>query len=504
MSRIRACVWTQMGVLVALAIVWSLSAEKPLSAQTVVDQPVTYNKDIAPIFQRSCQHCHRQGSVAPMSLLTYKEVRPYARSIKQRTALRYAPYSRGVMPPWFLEKNIGIQHMKDDISLTDVQIAMIARWVDSGAPEGNPADLPKALTFAEDGTWTLGKPDLIVSSPTFLVPAEASDSGTAIGSSAPIALDEDRYLKSVEFKEVSEFTSKTPPAGAGKIGQGVPGSLYAIHHANVAIVKPGDESDLGDPEDLGGADSGDRLPIHEVGRNGDVFPDDAAKLLPAHAIFVFDNVHVHSAGVPGSERKTRLDIGLRLQPKGYKPKYQLTPISFGQGEIAIMPGQNGQRLDAYYVTTAPIKMWNFEPHMHAAGVRMCIEAIYRHTTETLNCAGYDHNWVRNYIYDENYEPLIPKGTILHSISYFDNNAKNQNVLDPRNISVWGNSSVNNMITVFDFGVVLTDEQYQQELAKRRAFLATTHEEPIGCPDCYKQSPAPKSATMPDPKKVAER
>src|SRR5579862_5004485 len=105
--------WKPMAaVMSALAVAWALNPTKPLSAQTRVDGAVTYNKDIAPILQRSCQKCHRPGSVAPMSLLTYKEVRPFARAIKQRTALRYAPYSRGVMPPWYLEKNVGIQHIK--------------------------------------------------------------------------------------------------------------------------------------------------------------------------------------------------------------------------------------------------------------------------------------------------------------------------------------------------------------------------------------------------------
>ena len=81
---------------------------------------VTFTKDIAPILQRSCQHCHRPDSIAPMSLLTYEEARPWARAIKQRTSLRRG---RGAMPPWFIEKDIGIQRFKDDISLTEAEIA---------------------------------------------------------------------------------------------------------------------------------------------------------------------------------------------------------------------------------------------------------------------------------------------------------------------------------------------------------------------------------------------
>src|SRR5215813_9473971 len=100
---------------------------------------VTFTKDIAPILQRSCQSCHRPDSVAPMSLLTYEQVRPWAKEIKERTMRRHR---RGAMPPWFIEKQIGIQRFKDDISLSDAEIAKIAKWVDAGAPRGNPADLP--------------------------------------------------------------------------------------------------------------------------------------------------------------------------------------------------------------------------------------------------------------------------------------------------------------------------------------------------------------------------
>src|SRR5712692_4235200 len=143
--------------LLGVASAWIVGAAPPVAAQAIYDGPVTFTKDIAPILQRSCQRCHRPDSVAPMSLLTYEQVRPYAREIKRRTALRDAPWSRGVMPPWFLERNIGIQKMKDDISLSDEDLAKIAKWVDSGAPEGDPKDLPPASTFADATAWGLGR-----------------------------------------------------------------------------------------------------------------------------------------------------------------------------------------------------------------------------------------------------------------------------------------------------------------------------------------------------------
>src|SRR5919106_4225077 len=111
------------------------------------DKPeVTFTKDIAPILQRSCQNCHRPGQVAPMSLLTYEDARPWARSMKARTAIRD---KAGAMPPWYIEKNIGIQHYKNDPSLSDAEVAKIAKWADSGAPRGNPADMPPARTWPD-------------------------------------------------------------------------------------------------------------------------------------------------------------------------------------------------------------------------------------------------------------------------------------------------------------------------------------------------------------------
>src|SRR5271165_4445583 len=116
---------------------------------------VTFGKDVAPILQRSCQSCHHTGTSAPMSLMTYDEVRPWARAIKERVVTRD-------MPPWHLDKTVGIRKYKNDRSLSDEEIATIARWVDSGAPQGNPADMPAPLTFAPQGEWFIGKPDLLV------------------------------------------------------------------------------------------------------------------------------------------------------------------------------------------------------------------------------------------------------------------------------------------------------------------------------------------------------
>ena len=147
---------------------------------------VTFAKDIAPILQRTCQNCHRpNGGIAPMALTTYEEVRPWVKAIKLRTSLRE-------MPPWFIEKNIGVQKFKDDISLSDEEIAKIGAWVDSGAPQGNPADMPPPRQFADSNSWSIGEPDLIVSAPLLTVKAVGGDFHAPYVGSSPTELAE-RY-----------------------------------------------------------------------------------------------------------------------------------------------------------------------------------------------------------------------------------------------------------------------------------------------------------------------
>src|SRR5512132_2207492 len=120
----------------SFALILTVAAASMHAGQSATSQsPVTFTKDVAPIFQENCQACHRPGSIAPMSLLTYAEARPWARSIKQRVVARE-------MPPWFIDKNVGVEHFSNDRSLTDRDIATITKWVDAGAPEGNPADMP--------------------------------------------------------------------------------------------------------------------------------------------------------------------------------------------------------------------------------------------------------------------------------------------------------------------------------------------------------------------------
>src|ERR1700740_2319574 len=138
--------------------VMSLSAAGVMSLVATAQTPVTFTKDVAPILADHCQICHRVGQIAPMSLMSYQEARPWARSIRAKGAARE-------IPPWFIDKNIGVQHFSNDVSLSDQDVATIVKWVDEGAPEGNPADMPPPRKFPDGEAWQIGKPDLIVSLP---------------------------------------------------------------------------------------------------------------------------------------------------------------------------------------------------------------------------------------------------------------------------------------------------------------------------------------------------
>lgn len=463
------------GVALAAAIV-GLMAPLVVGAQqapaAATSEPeVTFTRDIAPILQRSCQNCHRPGQVAPMSLLTYEEVRPWARAIKQRTGLRD---KAGAMPPWYIEKNVGIQHFKHDPSLSDDEVGRIAKWADSGAPRGNPDDLPPPLVFPDDTVWAIGTPDLIVDGPEILVKANSPDWWGEL-EPTKVPLDEDRYVAAVEIKEVNDI----PPAEPGR---STVGQRYVYHHLiwSTLQLEAGEEPE---GSGLGG------WPVHEVGRNADVFDPRAGRLLKANSSIVYESTHLHSNG---RDTKSRLRFGFKLHPKGYKPTYRSTLRALGNGlDIDIKPNEANQQLHAYLVLERPTKIVTFEPHLHAPGARMCLEAIWGINIQTLSCAGYDHNWVRQYEFEDDYAPLLPKGTILHIIGYMDNSEKNKNIPDPRNWQGSGNRSVANMFIDLGQSIALSEEQFQQEMAERRERRKMKKNDYfIDCPLCGVPAPPP--------------
>ena len=461
---------TVLAIAAAVAVMAALPAAGQVPEPAAATDQVTFTKDIAPILQRSCQKCHRPDSLAPMSLIDYDEVRPWARAMKYRTGLRD---TMGVMPPWFIEKDIGIQQFKNDPSLSEDEIAKIAAWADNGAPQGDPNDLPPPLAFIDVDEWEIGQPDLIVSSSSVEVKAEQPDWWGAI-EDRQTGLTEDRYVSAIEFKEVTE--SRVGPR------RETVGGRFVVHHAVISVVDPDYEAE--DELARAGLSS---WPVHEVGRNADVFDADAGKLMAADSRIRFTSMHLHANG---ADTTARLDIGFKFHPRGYEPKVDQRLMSFGNGvDLDVEAMHANQTMESYFVLPEHARIAVFEPHMHAPGVRMCLEAIYGTTIETLNCSGYDHSWVRVYSYEDDAMPLLPKGTILHITGWFNNSASNPNVPDPRNWSGGGHRSVDQMFINIMQGSYLDDDEFKAALAEREAALdLAPGERVLGCPLCGVDDP----------------
>ncbi|MGQ0733346.1 MAG: c-type cytochrome [Acidobacteriota bacterium] len=456
----------------ATASLGVLMPAAPAAQAGAAGAEVTFTKHIAPILQRSCQDCHRPDGVAPMPLITYEDVRPWARAIKLRTG--HGPRA-GVMPPFYVERDIGIQRFKDDPSLSDQEIAQIAQWADNGAPRGNPADLPPNRTFADGDAWTIGEPDLVLRSSEVTLPATGPDKWGSLGL-VPTGLTEDRYVSAVEVREVNDI-----PRGATS----TVGGRYAFHHMTYSSVVPGSGAS---------GEAATNWPIHEVGRNADIFPVAAGRLLAANSSLSLDAYHLHSNG---RETKAHLEFAFKFFPKGYKPQYRRSSLRLGNGiDIDVKPGRASQELHAYATLQEHTKIIAFEPHLHAPGVRMCLEAIWGHNILTLNCVGYDHNWVKQYVYEDDAAPLLPRGTIVHLIGFLDTTSNNKNLADVRNWAGGGRRSIANMFIDLGYSVSLTEEQFQAEMAQRRQRMTSRNDYDVGCPLCWAPPTQPTVVTSP--------
>lgn len=437
-----------------------LAGSPAVMAQAPAKEPITFTKHVAPILHRSCASCHQPGSIAPMSLITYEDARPWARAIKNKT--NRPPDDPDRMPPWYVEKNVGIQRFKDDPSLTEKEIATLAAWVDAGAPKGNPADMP---TFkVADGAWTIGEPDLIISSPKMTLPAVAPDWYGRIGPS-PTGLTEDRYIKAVEFRERRHDKNVAATRKAGDL------NYFSVHHAVIGAT-PG-KSEAGQRIEVdqasGTATTADGRPlglfnvVWELGQNATIYPDALGVKLGTGSALNFD-LHTHSGG---TEATFSIDVAFKFHPKGYVPKYT-NAGSFNSLTYDLdIAGNKETVIEAMYPLSRAAIVLGFEPHLHSSGRRMCYEALYPSGyQETLNCAGYNHNWVKVYHYADDAAPVLPKGTVIKVTSWYDNTSKNPRVADPRNWKGWGSRSIDDMMFLLSRVIWLTDDEYKQELAAR--------------------------------------
>ncbi len=421
-----------------LAIAAPAALPAPGSAQpTAGDATVTFAKDIVPIFQRSCQVCHRQGEMAPMSLVTYEDVRPWARSIRSRVVSRE-------MPPWHIDRNIGIQQFEDDPSLSDAEIAMVAAWVDNGAPRGDPADMPPPRVFPDAAAWQIGEPDLIVKYPTIPVPAEGPDMFGSVYS--PLEIEEDRYIKAIQHRPVGE------------------GSQRVVHHALSFVV------DLDEQTQMPSA-SGHFLVEYAAGKGAEVYPEGIGVLLQAGKKLKLD-YHLHPVG---EQIDAVVELGIVLFPEGEQPEHIRWSKQLGRHSADLdIPAGELVRQDGYTMFQKAARILAFQPHMHTLGKYQCLELIYptsgnQMRTETINCARFNYNWHLVYQYTDEAAPLVPAGTILHVISWHDNSDTNRVNPDPSN---WVGNGITRTIDEMAFAWIgwhdLTPEEYEQAIEERKA------------------------------------
>jgi len=378
-----------------------------------------------------------------MSLLTYQDARPWAQSIKNRVTKRE-------MPPWFLDKTIGIQKYKNDPSLSDDEIATISKWADAGAPQGNPSDMPAMPQMEEISTWRIGTPDLIVHYPAFKMPATGPDLYGTL--TAPFGTTEDRYIKAIQSRVVD--------AGSRKV----------VHHALSFAVDPGDDNDGGD--DAGGG-SGQFLVEYASGKNATIFQPDAGVLLRAGQNARV-SYHFHSIG---EETDAKIELGIVLYPKGFVPKHVQWSKQLGQEAAPDLdiPANAIVRRDGYTRLNSAARLTAWQPHTHIRGKYQCLELIYPGEpvrTETVTCANWNYNWHTIYNYQDDVAPIVPKGTLLHVMTWYDNTPTNRFNPDPRN---WVGAGTGRTIDEMGFSWIgwydLNDDEYKAELAARKALQA---------------------------------
>lgn len=382
--------------------------------------------------------------MGPMSLVTYADARPWARSIKAKVAAR-------LMPPWYLDKTVGIQRFKNDRSLSDEQIDTIIKWVDAGAPVGDAKDMPAPKTWPSDEVWQLAEqygrpPDLIVKSTSWTQPAQGQDHWWQ-----PVVdtrLTADRWVRAIEIR----------PSTKGR---------RVVHHVVTYLM----QQDPGAVEVPGGAGYFSEF---AVGKVGDVFRESTGKLMKAGSKIVFD-IHYHSVGEAVTDRS---EVGLWFYPIGVVPKDRVYSQALGVQQamqtLDIPPGKVTTHY-AHIPLPRPARLENYQPHMHVRGKAMSMEAIHPDgRIEMLSRVDrFDFNWHVNYVYADEAAPVLPKGTMIKITAWHDNTAANRANPDPAQWVGWGQRSYDEMYHAHVNVTYLTDEDYRQIVEKRKRAGTTT-------------------------------
>jgi hypothetical protein len=431
----------------------------PVGAAAQAAKPTpTFTKEVARIFQEKCESCHRPDSIAPMSLVTYEESRPWARSIKNRVASRQ-------MPPWHLDKTIGIQDYQNDRSLSDEQIDTIVRWVDAGAPKGNAADMPPPMKWADDNAWNFkdifgGPPDLVIKSPLYTQKALAQDAW--FKPVVETGLTEARWVRAIEIRPGTVKGRKITHHALARLQQTENGEP-AVRQTSA----PGTGDDPGPGLFMEWA----------VGKQGEIMRPNSGKLMLPGSKIVWD-IHYSAAGEDVTDH---VELGIYLYPKGQEPKYRQTLALFSGitgGNRALDIAPNSVYVGTNFAVMRKAgRVENFQPHMHLRGKAMSVEAILpTGQTQMLGMvSNFSFNWHNNYVFTDDAAPLLPKGTILKITSWHDNTAANPNNPDPNQWVGWGDRTVDEMAHAWINITYMDDEDFKVEVEKRKQRVATTTE-----------------------------
>jgi hypothetical protein len=390
------------GGCIALALVGSNTVSSAGNA------PLTFSKDVAPIFFKNCVGCHRSGEIAPMSLITYKEVRPWAKAIREKIATRE-------MPPWHLDSQYG--KWENDRRLTQKEIDTVVAWIDGGAAEGNAKDLPPLPKLASG--WQIGEPDIVFQMPTeFTVPAEGSVPYQHFV--VPTNFKEDRYIQALEARA---------------------GNLSVVHHIVMMVRDPAEQARRGGQNRKFNIADG-ILGALSPGQTPFIAKPGQAKLIKAGSQLVFQMHYTPN----GTESKDRSIVGL-IFAKGPVDRIVNSKAAFDV-RFAIPPGADNYEVKAVYEFEEDSHIISMMPHMHVRGKDIVYRAIYPdgRTEILLSVPKYNFNWQ---VYYYPLKPLAaPKGTRIEAVAHYDNSVKNPRNPDPGREVRFGEQTWDEMMNAF--------------------------------------------------------
>ncbi len=404
----------------------------------------TFTKDAAPVFNKHCVECHRPGSVAPMSLLDYKSARPWAKAIRDAVISRK-------MPPWFADPAHG--SFSNDPRLSKTELDTVRAWVEEGAKEGDPRDLPPVPRFVEG--WQLGKPDIVVDIGVdhSVTPGEDAYEHFTV----PTNFSEGRWIRAAEIKPgnravvhhvhvllVHEDPTRMQAASTLN-APGLPkflvseGKLTRIR-ADAHVVNDACAANTPDLPFLRGFQEGG-LAAFLPGRPPDVFPDGTAKWIPAGAKLEFV---VHYARIAGKPQTDRTSVGFFLAPG--PPEVVLGRMDLRNFFMQIPAGAASHEVKRCYTFEKDTFLLSFTPHMHYRGKDITYELVRADGRREmlLSVPRYDFNWQLVY---RNRDPVLAeKGSTLIVTAHYDNSPNNRANPDPSAAVRWGDRSEEEMMT----------------------------------------------------------